>query len=686
MVRAGELGELEVGLHRVQRGVYEVVLWLVDPQSDAEVAPVRGLAAIAVDELQGLQTMPERYGRTLAAQVFADPAVRLLYAKARVVMDRAGLRLRIAIDASALELHELRWELLRDPENDAALATSERVLLSRFMRSQDWRRVRLQARASLRAVIAVAAPTNCEEYSLAPIDRDAEIRRAREALAGIAVTVVGGPCTLDGLIAALRAGADIVYLMCHGALGRQSESVVFLQDEAGAVAPVRGMALAGRIGELTTPPRLMVLASCDSAKRAEVSLAPLLADAGVSAVLAMQGQIGIDTARVLMPRFFQELKIDGQIDRALAVARGAVRERSDAWMPALFLRLKSGQLWYEPRFTGGEDAPSQWKALCQCVLRGNFLPIVGPDVDEGLFGGMHALATRLAAEHAYPNAEHERADLAKVAQYINVAKDRMFAHKAVQAGLVHEIVARQEVEAAELPRLLDAVAARRAGQDADPYQLLARLPARIYVTASPETLLIKTIKAAGKGPEALVCRWRATRTNTPQEPRPRQAPTPEAPLVYHVFGAFGVPESLVLTEDDFLDFLIATSTYKLMPAVVRGSLTDSALIFLGFRLDDWTFRVLFRLIMNLEGSAGMRKYSHVGVQVNPEEHSLADVERARRYLERYFNSDRGAGLSEPPISLYWGSPTEFLQELHRRLADTRAEEVAAPVERTDEWF
>jgi hypothetical protein len=446
------------------------------------------------------------------------------------------------------------------------------------------------------------------------------------------------------------------------------------------------VALAQRIGELTAPPRLMVLASCDSARRAEVSLAPLLADAGVSAVLAMQGQIGMDTARVLMPRFFTELKVDGQIDRALAVARGAVRERADAWMPALFLRLKSGQLWYEPRFTGGEDAPSQWKALCQCVLRGNFLPIVGPDVDEGLFGGTHALATRLAAEHAYPSAEHERADLAKVAQYINVEKDRAAAHRAVQAGLVHEICARQEVEAAELPRLLDAVAARRAGQDADPYQLLARLPARIYVTASPETLLIKTIKAAGKGPEALLCRWRATRTNTPQEPRPRQAPTPEAPLVYHVFGAFGAPESLVLTEDDFFDFLIATSTYKLMPAVVRGSLTDSALIFLGFRLDDWTFRVLFRLIMNLEGSAGMRKYSHVGVQINPEEHSLADVERARRYLERYFNSDRGAGLSEPPISLYWGSPAEFLRELHRRLADTRAEEVAAPTERSDEWF
>lgn len=45
-----------------------------------------------------------------------------------------------------------------------------------------------------------------------------------------------------------------------------------------------------------------------------------------------------------MPVFFSELLQDGQIDRAMARARGAVRKRDDAWMPALFLRLRGGRI------------------------------------------------------------------------------------------------------------------------------------------------------------------------------------------------------------------------------------------------------------------------------------------------------------------------------------------------------
>ncbi len=59
---------------------YEVMLRLTDPQSQAEVAPVRGLAAIDVEALLASQGVPEEYGRLLAAQRFADVAVRGLYA------------------------------------------------------------------------------------------------------------------------------------------------------------------------------------------------------------------------------------------------------------------------------------------------------------------------------------------------------------------------------------------------------------------------------------------------------------------------------------------------------------------------------------------------------------------------------------------------------------------------------
>lgn len=62
---------------------------------------------------------------------------------------------------------------------------------------------------------------------------------------------------------------------------------------------------------------------------AQSSLAPRLAEAGVSAVVAMQGKISMTTIEQAMPVFFKELLDDGQIDRALAVARAKVRERAD---------------------------------------------------------------------------------------------------------------------------------------------------------------------------------------------------------------------------------------------------------------------------------------------------------------------------------------------------------------------
>jgi hypothetical protein len=56
-----------------------------------------------------------------------------------------------------------------------------------------------------------------------------------------------------------------------------------------------------------------------------------------------------------MPVFFRELHRDGQIDRAVAVARGVVRGHHDWWVPVLFTRLESGLL-FTPEVEGETDA------------------------------------------------------------------------------------------------------------------------------------------------------------------------------------------------------------------------------------------------------------------------------------------------------------------------------------------
>jgi len=690
--------ELEVGLHRLATNAYQVELRFTHPESEAEVPPEKGLVTFDPAELLALQQDPRAYGEALAAQVFASEAVRLLYGKVKTAVEASSLflRLRLLVGPSAPELNGLRWELLSDPETKAPFATSEKILFSRFMVSQDWRPVKLRPKSDLRAVVAVAAAPDLARYQLSAVDCEGEIARAQGSLGGIRTTVLGRnePVTLDRLAALLRAegkGIDILYLVCHGALAHGEAPYLFLQDDAGNAARVEGAALAERLRELPQPPRLVVLASCESAGTADGStqaaLAPHLAEAGVTAVVAMQGQITMETVKKAMPVFFSELGKDGQIDRALAVARGTVRERSDAWMPALYLRLKSGRIWYEPGFSGGAGETgdfAKWKSICRRVRKGKFIPILGPDFGEDLTGTTRELASRLADAEKFPLEDPNRTDLAKVTQYLSIDQDREYAHAAVLKHLRAQILERnsglldETVKSRRLPEILDAGVANRRNDETCPYRILAELPGRIYINAGAETLLYKSLQAAGRQPNLLACNWRPTEENHPREPHFEGKPSAEKPIVYHVFGVFGQPDSLVLTEDDFFDYLIATSAYKLMPTVVRGSLTESSLLFLGFPLDGWTFRVLFRLIMTLEGCAKLKQFSHVGVQVDPDAHSQADVERARRYLQTYFGADRGAGhgRGEPRIDIYWGSAADFLKELQSQLASTKDEEVS----------
>lgn len=682
--------ELEVGLSRSSDEAYQVELRFSDPESEGEVPPEKGLAALDLAELLSLQQDPRAYGETLATQLFAGERVRGLYSRVKTAVEASGrfLRLRLLVGPAVPELHGLRWELLRDPETRAPLATSEKTFFSRFMASQDWRPVKLRRRADLKALIAVAAPSNLAKYNLADVDLDGEIARAREGLGDIPATVLGReePLTLERLAAGLRSGADVLYLVCHGALIRGQVPWLFLQDDAGEVSRVEGSALAERIRELQDPPRLAVLASCESGGMAngatQAALAPRLAEAGVTAVIAMQGQVTMETVKKLVPVFFSELAKDGHIDRALAVARGTVRDRADAWMPVLYLRLKSGRIWYEPGFAGEEDAFKKWRSIAGSVRAGCCVPILGPDVGEHLYGTARERADQLAAEHGFPLEPQDRSDLAKVTQYLAVTESRKYARDAVDQQLRAEIRRRLPALADE-PKLFEAAIRSQTGDD-DPLRILASLGTAVYVTASADPLLFFALRAAERPPRMLYCRWRKTRDNHPAEPAYEGVPKPESPVVYYPFGVArpGEEDSLVLTEDDYLDYLIAAAEYKLIPAVVRGTLVRSSLLFLGFTLSDLSFRVLFRLIMSLDGSSQLGDYAHVGVQVDPEAHNLSDVERAREYLEEYF----GTGRDSPRIDIYWGTAADFLKELRDQLATLDSEDApSAASEVEDEW-
>jgi len=71
-------------------------------------------------------------------------------------------------------------------------------------------------------------------------------------------------------------------------------------------------------------------------------------------------------------------------------------------------------------------------------------------------------------------------------------------------------------------------------------------------------------------------------------------------------------------------------------------------------MSEWSFRVLFRSILNTERRNQERDYKSVAVQLQPGDDNL-NPERARGYLEKFFREDK--------LEIYWGSADDFLSEL-----------------------
>ena len=122
---------------------------------------------------------------------------------------------------------------------------------------------------------------------------------------------------------------------------------------------------------------------------------------------------------------------------------------------------------------------------------------------------------------------------------------------------------------------------------------------------------------------------------------------------------------MVLTEDDYLDYLarISRDYEYLLPTSTQEALAASTLLFLGYRLEDLDLKVILRgLLTNLDLERwGML---HVAVQLEDPVVEQAQVDEITRYFQKYFANAR--------IDVYWGSTTQFVNELHAHWQEYRA--------------
>ena len=316
------------------------------------------LLALALD--------PTAYGRALTEHLFADQRLRDVWRDARRVADGANLPLcvRLRLAATVGDIHALRWETLRDPLTQVPLATDARLRLVRYLDAADTRPITLGAKPALRAVLVVANPSDLSTYGMAEIDVDGEVGRVRKAMGDIALTVVGDVCraTLSAIQNALRASPTILCLICHGQ-HTGDDTTLWLEDDEGKTAHVKGSVLTQMIAQSDCPPLLVILIACEGGGKNHhdgplAALGPRLAQAGVGAVLAMQAKLSMEAAKRLLPPLFEELARDGRIDRATSVARAALREGGEWWMPALWLRVRDGRLWHVPSVPSFRSVPA----------------------------------------------------------------------------------------------------------------------------------------------------------------------------------------------------------------------------------------------------------------------------------------------------------------------------------------
>ncbi len=323
-------------------------------------------------QLRKLVLDPRAYGTALfRALLPAGGELRAGYHEALALARHEGRRLRLRLcfaPTVGREIHQLRWELLRDPRRRLAIGRSRSTTLSRYLSVPMPPGTAAVERP--KALVVLSAPRDLDTYGLSEID-GSELRRAVAAAfeppgrssaelgrtaggLGFSHELLEGPATAlrirDRLV---RGRFQILHLVAHGGVRAGTGTAHLVLESEERRAEFVDETLLAEIVEGDRELRLVTLMACHGGQRAGADpfsgLAAALVRRGVPAVVAMCGAIRAAAAGRFTDHLYRNLARSGEIDAAVNEARQRLHleepEHADWSLPMLYMRLPDGLLW-----------------------------------------------------------------------------------------------------------------------------------------------------------------------------------------------------------------------------------------------------------------------------------------------------------------------------------------------------
>ena len=308
-----------------------------------------------------------------------------------------------------------------------------------------------------------------------------------------------------------------------------------------------------------------------------------------------------------------------------------------------------------------------WRALLSSINNKTCIPFIG---QEASLQWIHLddIAGNWSKEYDYPLEDSN--ELSRVAQFYAITSGR-------------DVIPKNELS--EMLKKIEPPDFSLDNYKNTPYSVLAEPKLPIYITTNYDHFMEAAL--IRRQPISDFCRWNKdllkdeiytdlagnfrkvnfsfseTKLSSVLDQASDYKPTEDRPLVYHLYGDMAAPESMVLTERDYFDFVInlnKNDRRTVLHPIIYRIIPATPLLLIGYRLGSISYEILFRSIC-----AESQLYN---ILVLPQLSSSKYI-RAQEYLDKYAKDVFSANT-------FWNEPYEFSKELRSRWNNFRSSNLA----------